>query len=155
MIGCFCEKADTWRVSWLSQCSTLYSIFFIFSEKTESNADDESSEIDDIVEEGDVDTSEMLSRMLNSIGLESGLQVGNQRLASLDLEGVANFLKQDGTRIITLAGAGISTAAGIPDFRSPGCGLYDNLQRYNLPNPTAIFDIEFFKVCICVCSSNG
>jgi len=43
-----------------------------------------------------------------------------------------------------MTGAGISTASGIPDFRSPGTGLYDNLQRYNLPEPTAVFDIDFF-----------
>lgn len=36
-------------------------------------------------------------------------------------------------------------AAGIPDFRSPGSGLYDNLQKYKLPHPQAIFDIEFFR----------
>ncbi|XP_064600311.1 NAD-dependent protein deacetylase sirtuin-2-like [Liolophura sinensis] len=44
-----------------------------------------------------------------------------------------------------MAGAGISTSAGIPDFRSPGSGLYDNLQKYNLPDPQAIFSIDFFK----------
>ena len=41
---------------------------------------------------------------------------------------------------------GISTAAGIPDFRSPGTGLYDNLQKYDLPYAEAIFDIAYFKV---------
>lgn len=35
-------------------------------------------------------------------------------------------------------------AAGIPDFRSPGTGLYDNLQKYNLPSPQAIFEIGYF-----------
>lgn len=37
-------------------------------------------------------------------------------------------------------------AAGIPDFRSPGSGLYDNLQKYNLPHPQAIFELDFFHV---------
>lgn len=46
--------------------------------------------------------------------------------------------------IIILSGAGISTAAGIPDFRSPKSGLYANLKKYNLPYPEAIFDIEYF-----------
>lgn len=36
------------------------------------------------------------------------------------------------------------SAAGIPDFRSPSTGLYHNLQKYNLPHPTAIFDIDYF-----------
>eukprot|EP00471_Norrisiella_sphaerica_P011297 CAMPEP_0184494182 /NCGR_PEP_ID=MMETSP0113_2-20130426/28069_1 /TAXON_ID=91329 /ORGANISM="Norrisiella sphaerica, Strain BC52" /LENGTH=303 /DNA_ID=CAMNT_0026879825 /DNA_START=87 /DNA_END=998 /DNA_ORIENTATION=- len=44
-----------------------------------------------------------------------------------------------------MTGAGISVSAGIPDFRSPGTGLYDNLQKYNLPRPEAIFDIGFFE----------
>lgn len=42
-------------------------------------------------------------------------------------------------------GAGISCNAGIPDFRTPGSGLYDNLKKYNLPHPTAVFDLEFYK----------
>ncbi|XP_011498791.1 PREDICTED: NAD-dependent protein deacetylase sirtuin-2-like [Ceratosolen solmsi marchali] len=44
-----------------------------------------------------------------------------------------------------MAGAGISTSAGIPDFRSPTTGLYDHLEKYNLPYPQAISEIEFFK----------
>jgi hypothetical protein len=31
-------------------------------------------------------------------------------------------------------------------FRSPGTGLYSNLEKYNLPNPTAIFDIRYEKL---------
>ena len=32
----------------------------------------------------------------------------------------------------------------VPDFRSPGTGLYNNLARLNLPHPEAVFDIGFF-----------
>ena len=47
--------------------------------------------------------------------------------------------------VVVLCGAGISVSAGIPDFRSPGKGLYANLAKYDLPSPEAIFDIDFFK----------
>ncbi|XP_065831244.1 NAD-dependent protein deacetylase sirtuin-3, mitochondrial-like isoform X2 [Oscarella lobularis] len=45
-----------------------------------------------------------------------------------------------------MAGAGISTSSGIPDFRTPGTGLYDNLKKYKIPYPTAIFDIDYFHI---------
>eukprot|EP00282_Hemiselmis_andersenii_P030761 CAMPEP_0169456886 /NCGR_PEP_ID=MMETSP1042-20121227/16588_1 /TAXON_ID=464988 /ORGANISM="Hemiselmis andersenii, Strain CCMP1180" /LENGTH=344 /DNA_ID=CAMNT_0009569131 /DNA_START=44 /DNA_END=1075 /DNA_ORIENTATION=- len=67
-------------------------------------------------------------------------------LETLDLEGVAQLISQGKAKnVIVMAGAGISVAAGIPDFRTPGTGLYDNLQKYNLPEPTAVFDINFFR----------
>ncbi|EGG12163.1 uncharacterized protein MELLADRAFT_27327, partial [Melampsora larici-populina 98AG31] len=47
-------------------------------------------------------------------------------------------------KVVIMAGAGISTAAGIPDFRSPETGLYANLEKYNLPYPEAIFDMDYF-----------
>jgi Sir2 family len=46
--------------------------------------------------------------------------------------------------ILVLTGAGVSVAAGIPDFRTPGTGLYDNLQKYNLPYAEAVFDIDYY-----------
>lgn len=47
--------------------------------------------------------------------------------------------------IVFMVGAGISTSAGIPDFRSPGTGLYANLQKLNLPQPEAVFELGFFQ----------
>jgi len=43
-----------------------------------------------------------------------------------------------------MTGAGISVSAGIPDFRSPGTGLYDNVKEYDLPTPEALFTLDFF-----------
>lgn len=92
-------------------------------------------------------------------------------LDDVSLDGVVDYFKTKGCKnVITMAGAGISTckpsptlriydlplsvfistlfifslAAGIPDFRSPGTGLYHNLTKYNLPHPQAIFELDFF-----------
>ncbi|KAL5392791.1 hypothetical protein DPSP01_000490 [Paraphaeosphaeria sporulosa] len=69
-----------------------------------------------------------------------------QKLKSRTLEAVADYIK-DGRarRIVVMTGAGISTSAGIPDFRSPDTGLYANLARLNLPYAEAVFDIGYFR----------
>jgi hypothetical protein len=69
-----------------------------------------------------------------------------QPLASRDLAGVAELLRSGAARnVVVMLGAGASVSAGIPDFRTPGTGLYDNLEAYDLPYPEAIFDLEFFR----------
>ncbi|WWC95112.1 hypothetical protein V866_001964 [Kwoniella sp. B9012] len=62
------------------------------------------------------------------------------------LERVSNLITSGQAKnIILLLGAGISTSAGIPDFRSPKTGLYHNLQKLNLPFPEAVFELGFFR----------
>ncbi|XP_078076929.1 NAD-dependent protein deacetylase sirtuin-3, mitochondrial isoform X2 [Mustelus asterias] len=61
------------------------------------------------------------------------------------LEDIARRIQnKECCRIVVMSGAGISTPSGIPDFRSPGSGLYDNLQKYDIPYPEAIFEINYF-----------
>ncbi|WWD19882.1 hypothetical protein CI109_104351 [Kwoniella shandongensis] len=83
----------------------------------------------------------------------SSQQSGKETTAEDDLESeddplkrVARLIKSGKAKnIIFLLGAGISTSAGIPDFRSPSTGLYHNLQKLNLPFPEAVFELGFFK----------
>eukprot|EP00095_Tigriopus_kingsejongensis_P000011 snap_masked-scaffold342_size201858-processed-gene-1.5 protein:Tk00011 transcript:snap_masked-scaffold342_size201858-processed-gene-1.5-mRNA-1 annotation:"nad-dependent protein deacetylase sirtuin-2" len=111
---------------------------------------DSSSDSEDVGDGGDeVDgTQEDLIRRMLQMELNRGqpTEKPKQVLDEVSFEGVIRYLKSGKvSKIITMAGAGISTSAGIPDFRSPGTGLYSNLQKYNLPNPQSMFDIGFFK----------
>ncbi|KAF4446127.1 NAD-dependent histone deacetylase SIR2 [Fusarium austroafricanum] len=79
---------------------------------------------------------------------ESSMNYGGPpaTLTERSLEAVAEYIKTGrDKRIVVLTGAGISTAAGIPDFRTPGTGLYANLARLNLPYAEAVFDISYFR----------
>ena len=79
--------------------------------------------------------------------LARGLSQDFVPLKSRCIKGLADWILTSPCQrnIIVLAGAGASTAAGIPDFRSPGTGLYDNLQKYNLPTPESIFSLDYFR----------
>ncbi|XP_029438677.1 NAD-dependent protein deacetylase sirtuin-3, mitochondrial isoform X2 [Rhinatrema bivittatum] len=70
---------------------------------------------------------------------------GGSRKEKLSLQDVAFLLKnKECGRVVVMAGAGVSTPSGIPDFRSPRSGLYSNLQQYDIPYPEAIFELHYF-----------
>lgn len=74
---------------------------------------------------------------------------GSTQKGAPNLSSISTILQDENPNpiknIVIMAGAGISTASGIPDFRSPKTGLYANLKKYNLPYPEAIFDIDYFQ----------
>jgi NAD-dependent deacetylase len=53
-------------------------------------------------------------------------------------ERVAGLIRQAGS-VVALTGAGISVPSGIPDFRSPGTGLWENV------NPMEVAHIDVFR----------
>ena len=66
-------------------------------------------------------------------------------LSSNDIKGISEYILNGAKNIIVMTGAGVSVSAGIPDFRTPGTGIYSKLEEYDLPCPEAIFSIDYFK----------
>ncbi|XP_042224945.1 NAD-dependent protein deacetylase sirtuin-2-like isoform X1 [Homarus americanus] len=120
------------------------------AEDSDEEDSDEEDYDDEDYDESDGEDREGFMTMLQSF-LMSKLDLSKDAdipkvLDEVTVEAVVKYIKSGECKsIITMAGAGISTSAGIPDFRTPGSGLYSNLEKYNLPFPEAIFDIEFFK----------
>jgi|GEM_PF-1063817 len=62
------------------------------------------------------------------------------------VDSILSKMKQGNYKsVVVMTGAGISVSCGIPDFRTPGTGLYDNLKKYNLPSPESVFTMDYFR----------
>lgn len=57
---------------------------------------------------------------------------------------VGDMMESNIKKVVTLSGAGMSTSAGIPDFRSSNSGIYDKLKEYDMPYFQAIFERKYF-----------
>lgn len=70
----------------------------------------------------------------------------NALQTAFDIDDVVHKLKSGEMKnIVVMTGAGLSTAAGIPDFRSPN-GVFDKIQRErNVKNAVEVFNIDYFR----------
>jgi len=110
----------------------------------------------------DDDFEETLESLVEALGVQMGSplyledpeEVSEQdRLEVLGgnptLEQISVGLKSGRYKnVIVMTGAGMSTAAGIPDFRSPGKGLYATLKNSfpELNQPEDIFNLSYFRM---------
>ena len=97
-------------------------------------------------EDSDEDPIEQLLKKMGNC-LSTSLDASQEDYDSM-LKLVADYMKSGKCRnVICMAGAGISTSAGIPDFRSPKMGLYATLadKHPELGQPEDIFSISFFR----------
>jgi len=122
----------------------------IQEDKDPEKYSDHSSEDEDELDSGGISMESIRNYLASKLHIGGVGEKDDQRnpsvLEEVNFDGIVKYIKDKKAKhIVVMAGAGISTSAGIPDFRTPGSGLYDNLQKYNLPNPTSVFDIRFFR----------
>ena len=125
------------------------------SSKDDNAADDLAAELESKVkvqEEDDKAADELAAELESKLKVQEEKGVKDQDKIHVkeaedekdpNLQTIADWLR-NAKRILVLSGAGVSVSAGIPDFRTKGTGLYDNLTKYNLPYAEAVFDIDYY-----------
>lgn len=113
------------------------------------NSSSSGNNVSTIISKRKQNDEQLLSGRLSRISLQNGSNSRkfSSRNEPVSVEGIIGCIRNGITKhIVVMTGAGISTPSGIPDFRTPGTGLYDNLKQYRIPYPEAIFDIEYFHL---------
>ena len=115
--------------------------FALSKEKIKEEEEKKKGEKKEMTEEEKEKVKE-LERLFKLMGIKDK----KEEKIEVTLEEIATGLKEKKfKKVLVLTGAGLSVAAGIPDFRSPGTGLYSKLSEYKLPYPEAIFELSYFK----------
>jgi len=103
-----------------------------------------------IVDKDIVDINDLIDayEMFYNTSLPRQLDQSNRViLDQVNVDGIVKYIQSGQCKnIVVLTGAGVSVASGIPDYRSPKTGLYNNLQQFKLPYPEAICDIDYIKI---------
>jgi hypothetical protein len=112
-----------------------------------ATSSDSDSEYDYKQNSPSINIEELSSMFQKYAGISKSSEDSNKykKLSTLDMHGIAKYFASCKS-VIFMSGAGISTSAGIPDFRSPKTGLYSKLSKYNLPYPEAVFELSYFRV---------
>lgn len=126
-------------------------------EASESTPSSSSIDLEQMISNLEIsdDNNELTNSLINLIHKRSSLhesvesksrsQKKKLSIVSLDFDGVVDYIREKKcSRIIVMAGAGISTSAGIPDFRSPNSGIFAKMKKYKLPSPECVFEINYF-----------
>lgn len=95
---------------------------------------------------GNSNKREGVEDSLGNLNLSKESQQPSNTSKQDDLQLIADIIKsKECQNIIVMTGAGLSTAAGIPDFRSPDVGLFTRVMgKYNVPHPEMVFHIDYF-----------
>jgi len=92
----------------------------------------------------DEDKTNKFADQLSNLSIKLKTEDKQEKIFNKD-EFVNGLRNKKFKNIVFLTGAGISVSAGIPDFRTPGTGLYSKVQKLGLPFPEAVFTLEYLK----------
>lgn len=84
-----------------------------------------------------MEKQEIVPPMKNKMGRNTSWEMTKVPLSPI--QALANLLNQYRGRTVVLTGAGISTESGIPDFRSPGTGLWNHIDPMEYLSVDALY----------------
>jgi hypothetical protein len=125
-------------------------IYIILTPDQEKNTNAPKKETKEEAKKDDDDNVQIIEKQLQELDINQEESNPWEKLKFLELnfhvdELIIGLKNHKYKNIVFMTGAGISVSAGIPDFRSPGIGLYARLAKLNLPKTELIFDLDYFK----------